>query len=120
MKRYNYSDLSKTEIQKLVQRNVDPANEIRAVVEEVIANVKEHGDRALLDYALKFDKVELDKHYLDKDELTVIAFSVLPEQKTALEIAYNNIYKFHQAQLKAEDGIRDIGVTGVQTCALPI
>ena len=61
MKRYNYTNLNKTDIQNLVQRNVDPANEIRAIVEDVIAKVREHGDSALLDYALKFDKVELDK-----------------------------------------------------------
>ncbi len=112
MKRYNYSDLTKTDIQNLVQRNVDPANEIRAIVEDVIAHVKEHGDSALLDYALKFDKVDLDKLYLDKDELTAIAATVLPEQKAAIEIAYNNIYKFHKAQLKAEDKIETMpGVT---------
>ena len=29
---------------------------------------------------------------------------------------YNRVFFFFQA----EDGIRDIGVTGVQTCALPI
>jgi histidinol dehydrogenase len=112
MKRYNYSDLTKTDIQNLVQRNVDPANEIRAVVEDVIEHVKAHGDSALLDYALKFDKVELDKLYLDKVELTDIASAVLPEQKAALETAYNNIYKFHKAQLKAEDKIETMpGVT---------
>jgi histidinol dehydrogenase len=112
MKTYNYSDLTKDDIQKLVQRNVDPANEIRAIVEEVIVNVKEHGDRALLDYALKFDRVELNKLYLDKDELTEIATTVLPEQKAALEIAYNNIYKFHEAQLKVEEKVETMpGVT---------
>ncbi len=112
MKRYNYSDLTKTDIQNLVQRNVDPANEIRAIVEDVIEHVKDHGDSALLDYALKFDKVELDKLYLDKDELAEIASAVLPEQKAALETAYNNIYKFHATQLKAEDKIETMsGVT---------
>jgi histidinol dehydrogenase len=112
MKRYNYSDLTKQDIQKLVQRNVDPANEIRAIVEEVISNVRQHGDSALIDYALKFDKVELDKLYLDKDELTEIASTVLPEQKAALETAYNNIYKFHKTQLKAEDKVETMpGVT---------
>ncbi|MDB5017520.1 MAG: hisD [Mucilaginibacter sp.] len=112
METYNYSDLSRDDIQKLVQRNVDPANEIRSIVEEVISNVQEHGDRALMDYALKFDKVELDKLYLDKDELTEIAATVLPEQKAALKIAYDNIYKFHHAQLKAEDKVETMpGVT---------
>jgi histidinol dehydrogenase len=112
MKRYNYSDLNKSDIQKLVQRNVDPANEIRAIVEDVIAHVQQNGDSALLDYALKFDKVELDKLYLDKDELIEIASVVTDEQKAALEVAYNNIYKFHQAQLKTEDKVETMpGVT---------
>ncbi|MDB5125438.1 MAG: hisD [Mucilaginibacter sp.] len=112
MKQYNYSDLTKKDIQTLVQRNVDPANEIRDIVEDVIANVKEHGDSALLDYAMKFDKVELDKLYLDKTELEDIASTVSPTQKEALQIAYNNIYKFHLAQLKPEDKIETMpGVT---------
>src|ERR1700743_635873 len=103
MKLFNYSDLNTADILQLVQRNADPANEIRAIVEDVIAHVQQNGDSALIDYALKFDKVELPKLYLDKDELTEIASAVLPEQKAALEIAYNNIYKFHAAQVKVED-----------------
>jgi histidinol dehydrogenase len=112
MRIFNYKDLNKADIQKLVQRNVDPAEEIRAVVEEVIANVKKHGDSALIDYALKFDKVVLDKLYIDKNELEMLAAGVSPTQKSALETAYNNIYKFHQAQLKTEDKIETMpGVT---------
>jgi len=112
MRLFNYSDLTKTDIQNLVQRNVDPANEIRAVVEDIIGHVREHGDSALLDYAFKFDKVDLAKLYLDKNELTAIAATVLPEQKAALETAYNNIYKFHEAQPKVEERIETMpGVT---------
>jgi len=44
MKTYNYSNLSKYEIHKLVQRNVDPAEEIRGVVEGIIENVRSNGD----------------------------------------------------------------------------
>ena len=105
MRQLNYSDLSKDDIIKLVQRNVDPANEIRAIVEEVLATVQQNGDSALLDYANKFDRVVLDKLYLDKAELAEIASTVLPEQKAALDIAYQNIYKFHQTQLKTEDKV---------------
>lgn len=112
MKTYIYKDLSKADIQKLVQRNADAANEVRDVVEKVIAHVKANGDKALLEYALKFDKVALEKLYLDKDELTAISASVGDEQAIALETAYNNIYKFHAAQLKAEDKIETMpGVT---------
>jgi histidinol dehydrogenase len=112
MKIYNYSQLSSAEINALVQRNVDPANEIRAIVEEVLANVKQHGDRALIDYAQKFDKVELDKLYLDKEELAEIASAISEDQKVALQTAYNNIYKFHQTQVKTEDKVETMpGVT---------
>jgi histidinol dehydrogenase len=69
MKTYKCSDLNQTELKALVQRNVDPANEIRAIVEDVIANVRHHGDKALLDYAQKFDKVELQKLNLDSADL---------------------------------------------------
>jgi len=78
----------------------------------VIANVQQHGDKALLDYALKFDKVELNKLYLDKAELEEIAKAISADQKAALETAYNNIYKFHQTQLKTEDKVETMpGVT---------
>jgi len=112
MRSFIYSDLSTTDIQKLIQRNVDPANEIRAIVEEVIANVQQHGDGALYDYAEKFDKVKLNKLYLDKSELTELASTVSSEQKAALKTAYDNIYKFHKTQLKAQDKVETMpGVT---------
>ncbi len=112
MKTYNYSDLSKEDIQKLVQRNVDPAEEIRAVVEDIIVNVGKHGDQALFDYAIKFDKVELKSLTVGKDELAELAASLLPEQKKALDIAYNNIWKFHETQLRTEDKVETMpGVT---------
>ncbi|WPU92148.1 histidinol dehydrogenase [Mucilaginibacter sabulilitoris] len=112
MKLFNYSDLSTADIQKLVQRNVDPANEIRTIVDEVIANVQQHGDKALYDYARKFDKVDLSNLYLDKTDLEELAESVSAEQKAALQTAYNNIHKFHKSQVKAEDKVETMpGVT---------
>lgn len=112
MKAYKYSDLNTAELKSLVQRNVDPANEIRAIVEEVIANVRKYGDKALTDYAEKFDKVVLNKLYLDKAELAQLASAVQPEQKEALQTAYNNIKKFHEGQLKTEDKVTTMpGVT---------
>jgi len=112
LKVYNYADLSTEEIKALVQRNVDPANEIRTIVENIIGNVQQHGDSALLNYAQQFDKVALDKLYLDKAELAEIATALLPEQKAALEVAYQNIYKFHATQLKTEDKVETMpGVT---------
>ncbi|MBS1526475.1 MAG: histidinol dehydrogenase [Bacteroidetes bacterium] len=112
MKTYNYSDLSKSDIQKLVRRNVDPADEIRGVVEDVIQNVRTNGDKALLEYAARFDKVELESLAVEKDEFAQLASTITSEQKQALKTAYDNIYKFHQSQVKTEDKIETMpGVT---------
>ena len=102
MRIYNYSDLSKADIQKLVQRNIDPADEIRGVVEDIISNVRKHGDQALYDYAAKFDKVALKSLSAGKEEIAELASSLLPEQKVALDTAYHNIRKFHETQLHTE------------------
>ncbi|RFZ85455.1 histidinol dehydrogenase [Mucilaginibacter terrenus] len=112
MKIYSYKDLKSTDITSVVQRNVDPANEIRTLVEDIIDNVKQHGDSALVDYASKFDKVLLEKLYLDNAELTEIAAAVSADQQRALQTAYDNIYKFHQSQVKTEDKVETMpGVT---------
>lgn len=112
LKTYNYANLTATELNTLVQRNVDAANEIRTVVETIIDTVQQQGDRALFDFAQRFDKVQIEKLYLDKAELAQIATALLPEQKTALEVAYKNIWKFHESQLKTEDMVETMpGVT---------
>lgn len=112
METFNYSDLSKIDIARLVQRNVDPANEIRTLVEGVIEQVKQNGDGALIDYASQFDKVDLTKLYLDKAELEELAAAVTEDQQEALQVAYSNIYKFHKAQIKPEDKVETMpGVT---------
>jgi len=112
MRIYNYSDLSKQDIQKLVQRNVDPADEIRNVVEDIINNVRVYGDTAILNYAAKFDKVELKSLFIGKDELAQLASELQPEQKNALDTAYNNIRKFHETQIHVESKVETMpGVT---------
>ena len=112
MKRYTYSDLSKADIQKLVQRNVDPADEIREAVEAIIKNVRTDDDDALIAYAYKFDKVVLTRLAIEKDELGELASTLKPGEKRALQTAYDNIYKFHQVQLKTEDKVETMpGVT---------
>src|SRR3712207_8894227 len=63
-------------------------------------------------------------------KLEVTSYGVTPERNDQRENTHFSIYlsyKLNDSQVEkilfffqAEDGIRDIGVTGVQTCALPI
>ncbi|MNK26402.1 Histidinol dehydrogenase [compost metagenome] len=102
LKKYDYKTLGKTEIQQLVARNTDPNNAIQEVVQEIIQQVRHQGDIVLREYAAKFDKVELDRLYLDEEDIDVLASTIGRDQQRALEIAFQNIHKFHSTQLKRE------------------
>lgn len=102
LKSYIYSDLSDEDIQRLVTRNADPNHAIQEVVTEIITNVSVNGDAALKEYASKFDHVDLAQLYLDKDEIEALASTISRTEQRALEIAFQNIHKFHSTQLRRE------------------
>lgn len=102
LKTYTYADLSTAEIDKLVLRNSDPNQSIQSSVNEIIEKVRQQGDAALVNYAAKFDQVQLDKLYLDKSEIEELALTINRDQQRALEIAFQNIHKFHSVQNKRE------------------
>ena len=105
LKIYSYKELTQNDIKKLAARNTDPENDIRGSVEQIISEVRAKGDKALKDFAQKFDKVSLEKLFLEKDELTALAQTIGKEQQEALKTAYANIHKFHLSQLKQEDKV---------------
>lgn len=105
LKVYNYNKLSEADVQRLVQRNTDPGNEIRETVENILANVKQNGDQALRDYAFQFDQVALNQLFADENETAELAKQVSDEQKQAIKTAYQNIYKFHQTQFHPEEKV---------------
>lgn len=102
LKTYTYKDLSKEEIDQLVQRNSDPNHSIQATVNEIINEVRQQGNVSLINYAAKFDQVQLEKLYLDKAEIEELAMTITRDQQRALEIAFQNIHKFHSVQNKRE------------------
>src|SRR5438874_8334150 len=61
-------------------------------------------------YSLIFDYVYIQGHVLTKSDSNSV-FKIL---------CHNNPFVFFFFFFQAEDGIRDLYVTGVQTCALPI
>lgn len=112
MKTYNYKDLSKADIQKLILRNADSGNEIREKVQQIIAEVKTNGDAALKNFGLKFDKVELPSLSIEKKEIEKLANEISDEVKQAINVAYSNIKKFHETQISNESKVETtIGVT---------
>jgi len=102
LKIYDYKDLTQQEIEELCSRKVEDDNLVYSRVQSIISTVKSDGDSALLSYAEQFDKVKLSSLFIGKDELIQLAKQIPKEVKNAIDIAYQNIYKFHEAQLKGE------------------
>jgi histidinol dehydrogenase len=74
-------------------------NEIlEAKVNEIIQNVKTNGDQALIEFARKFDQVEVSKLIVSEDEISASENQCSPELKSALNLAAKNIEKFHSQQ----------------------
>jgi len=102
LKKHEYQSLGKAELQQLVARNTDPNNSIQEVVQDIIQQVRVQGDTVLREYAAKFDKVQLDKLFLDEEDIDELAATIHRDQQRALEIAFQNIHRFHSTQLKRE------------------
>ncbi|MGF1923817.1 MAG: histidinol dehydrogenase [Bacteroidia bacterium] len=105
MKIYSFNDLSKEKINLLCSRVAEDDNLINSRVQDILKTVKSDGDLALLSYTEQFDKVKLSSLFIGRDELKAIAKAIPSEVKKAIDIAYQNIYNFHQAQLKVEEKI---------------
>lgn len=72
---------------------------ITAAVSDVIAKVRAEGDAALLELTERFDKVRPASIRVSAEEIEQAAARLSPEMKVALEQAYENIAKFHNAQI---------------------
>ncbi|MEO8794551.1 MAG: histidinol dehydrogenase [Daejeonella sp.] len=113
LKFYSIDNLSKAEVEKLCLRNIDSDNSISTAVEDIISTVKRDGDEALVNYANKFDGIQIEKLYVDKSEFEGLSSTLKEAEKAALKAAFVNIEKFHKSQVSSESKIET--TTGV-TC----
>ncbi|TCC98762.1 histidinol dehydrogenase [Pedobacter hiemivivus] len=112
MKIYSYKDLTKQEVESICLRQLEDDVTILERVESIVDRVKTEGDQALFDYALAFDKVQLQQLFIEKEEINSIAATIPTEAKAAIDTAYRNIKAFHASQSYREDKIETMpGVT---------
>jgi histidinol dehydrogenase len=72
---------------------------LRQQVAEIINNVKTAGDAALISLSQQFDGLTHNPLQLNLAKKQAQLATLLPERKAAIELAYDNIRKFHAAQL---------------------
>lgn len=96
MKTYQYSHLSSEEISKLLKRPKIDFTSIFQVVQPIIDAVEIAGDKAVKKYTKQFDGLNLDSVVLSPKEFELDLDS---EIKKAIDTAFDNIFRFHKAQL---------------------
>jgi histidinol dehydrogenase len=67
-------------------------------VQKVLDDVRKRGDKAVKDYTLQFDKVNLDIIEVSKEEISEAEKMISIHLKQAIEMARRNIWKFHSEQ----------------------
>ena len=98
--RMRTSDLSITSNQEraqLLHRPVLKSDEMIEKVKPIVEAVRTRGDDALLEFTAKFDKVQLTSTVL-LPPFAPEAMVVEENVRKAIDVAYGNIRKFHEAQ----------------------
>ena len=84
----------------LAARSVALDAELMKLVSSIIDDVRARGDRALIDYAARFDKVQLEELRISVEQLRRYAASVDERVVQALREAIRNVRAFHERQLE--------------------
>ena len=92
------SNPDKSQWQEILKRPVTNTENLFDTVRSVIDRVKEEGDRAVLDYEEKFDKVVLASLAVSEEEQQEVENLVSEDLKAAIRLAKQNIETFHAAQ----------------------
>ena len=84
---------------ELLKRN-EPKTDVAGVVAAILADVREHGDGAVLRYTEKFDGVRLETMLVSPEEIDEALAATEPEFLDTLRLAERNIREYHEKQLR--------------------
>jgi histidinol dehydrogenase len=94
--------LKSTEIGKLLARKAARLTEAEAVVQPILEAVRQRGDRALLEYARRFDGLTRKTVRVPQPELAAARARLTPEFARAVATAAVNIRTYAARQMPAE------------------
>ena len=87
----------------LIKRPLYSLDSVKDIVDEIFTNVELYGDKSLIEYTNKFDKVDLNNLIVSEKKINNSENLIDDNLKESIKVAFNNIYKFHKNQtFKAE------------------
>lgn len=99
MKIYRYAELSLEEKNAICKREKVSDDKVIKIVQDIKKRITEDKDKAIIELTYEFDKVRLDNIKVSQEEIQKAYSRVDEDLKKAINIAKNNIEKFHKFQL---------------------
>ena len=99
MRHANLVNATPAERLELLRRPVLKSNEMIAKVKPIIDGVRSGGDKSLKEFTSKFDKVDLEQNIL-RAPFPAAAMQLESSVRDAIACAYDNVRKFHAAQME--------------------
>jgi len=98
----------------LLAQKRESAEDVEAAVRDILKDVAAHGDRALIDWTKKLDRLDLAKAGIrvSEKELDAALAGLDPRTRDALELAKARIESHHKRQLPKDD--RYVDADGVE------
>ena len=92
----------KKERASLLTRPTFDTTNLFDTVKHILVDVQKRGDKAVIEYEEKFDKIHLDVLQVSDNELASAETKISKELKDAILIAKKNIANFHAAQVYSD------------------
>ena len=99
-------DASQVPLSEILARTEDK-RDISGIVSNIIDDVRQNGDTALLRYAKEFDKADLDALEVPQEQMDAALADMEPSLRTVLEEAAENIRAFHRRQVQNGFAVSD-------------
>ena len=93
--------------EKILSRDIQAEEDVSRAVDEVIAAVRERGDEALKEYTKRFDGVALEAFQVTEEEMEAAWEQVDGEFRKTLQMAAENIRRFHENQVHRDFVLTD-------------
>lgn len=104
MRIIRYTDAAYADEIRRLNRRAEAPEKVRDVVTEVIRDVRERGDAALIEFTNKFDGAELAKNALrvSGEELAAALKQIQPAVRDAMEASLRNVSAFAHQSLRKD------------------
>ena len=108
-----YSNPEKKLWTEILKRPAFDFKQLESTVSSILNDIKIKGDAAVSKYTAQFDGAALNSFIVSENEIEEASKNIDEDLKAAIEVAKNNIIKFHQSQ---KDAIVKIETTAGVTC----